>query len=98
MTITFTMLRKGSSGMDKKQELERLVRGIPRSYDDFIENTLSDAEEYDAYDLLIDFIKSEPNINPGDVTKFRSEKLHGIKPLTDEEKQAYLDSLKNEEE
>lgn len=83
--------------MNKKQELEQSVRSIPRSYNDFIENTLSDAEEYNAYDLLINFIKSKPNINPGDVTKFRSEKLHGIKPFTDEDKQSYIDSLKSNE-
>lgn len=81
--------------MDKKQELEQLVRNIPGAYDDFIENTLSDAEEFNAYDKLINLIKSNPNISPGDITKFRSEEFHGIKPFTEEKKRAYLESLKS---
>lgn len=69
--------------MDKKQELEKLVRSIPRAYDDFIENTLSDAEEFNAYDKLINLIKNTPDITPSDITKYRSMEFHGAVPISD---------------
>lgn len=83
--------------MNKKQELERLVRGIPDTYKDFIRGTMQDAEDYNAYDKLINFIKNTPNVTSSDVVKFITENLYGIRPFTDEEKQAYLDSLKKSE-
>lgn len=69
--------------MDKKQELEKLVRSIPRAYDDFIESTLSDAEEFNAYDKLINLIKNTPDITPSDIIKYISIELHGVVPISD---------------
>lgn len=80
--------------MDKKSELKALLENVPGSYIDFVHGGLLCAEEHNAYDKLIKFIKENPDATSSDVIYFETVELDGIKPLTDEEKQAYLDSLK----
>lgn len=64
----------------KKDQLCKLLERAPKAYDDFINGTLRDAEEYNAYDKLIDFIKKNPKATSSDITFFLTVDILDIKP------------------
>lgn len=65
---------------NKKDKLCKLLERAPKVYDDFINGTLRDAEEYNAYDKLIDFIEKIPKATSSDITFFLTVDILGIKP------------------
>ncbi|GEM_PF-5355777 len=66
---------------NKKDKLRKLLERTPKAYNDFINGTLRDADEYNAYDKLIGFMEENPNATSSDVTYFLTVNILEIKPI-----------------
>lgn len=61
--------------MDEKEELKTALEEIRDSYSDFVDAILSEAEDYNAYDELIQFIRSHPDVTSSEVIRYLSEEI-----------------------
>jgi len=64
-------------------ELRKLLENVSDSYKDFVDGLCSLAKEYDEIDILIDYIKENPEANSSEIIHFMMS--GGIKEIEYEE-------------
>lgn len=71
--------------MAKSDELKSLLENVPGSYSDFVNAIMEDAEEYDAYDKFISFIKENPDATSSDICFFEADEIFHLEVEYDED-------------
>lgn len=59
----------------KETELKQLLETVDDSYTDFVIAMLHTAKKYNAYEQIIDFIKSNPQANSSDICEFADDNI-----------------------